>query len=170
VQERASSTVLARLAQQLEPQGAPQSLLDLLPTRTYRASECAAATSDRSDEAKQCMVCLCEYEEGDELRTLPCMHFFHKGNVAGCLAVRGSLLISFPSFRVSVASTICLGIRCCNSPGLSSAIEDPRPLVFGLVSLLYRLCGHVADREKAVPSVQNTSGYRATTVTKAAQE
>ena len=24
------------------------------------------------------MICMIEYEEGEELRTMPCMHFFHK--------------------------------------------------------------------------------------------
>ncbi len=29
--------------------------------------------------ANECLVCLGLYEEGEELRTLPCMHFFHSG-------------------------------------------------------------------------------------------
>jgi hypothetical protein len=30
-----------------------------------------------SDEDKNCPICMCDFEEGDELRILPCFHKFH---------------------------------------------------------------------------------------------
>ena len=33
---------------------------------------------EKSKEMTKCMVCLCEYERDEELRTLPCFHSYHK--------------------------------------------------------------------------------------------
>jgi len=43
-----------------------------LPTSTYHASEQPPSASN------SCAICLSEYEEGDELKTLPCFHMYHK--------------------------------------------------------------------------------------------
>jgi len=45
-----------------------QSVLELLPVSTVAASSAGA----------QCMVCLEPMETGEQIRTLPCMHVFHK--------------------------------------------------------------------------------------------
>ena len=29
------------------------------------------------DSNKKCMICIMDYEEGDNVRTMPCLHFFH---------------------------------------------------------------------------------------------
>jgi len=53
--------------------GAEDETIEALPTRTYTAAagaECAAIGSN-------CQICLEDFREGDELRTLPCFHLFH---------------------------------------------------------------------------------------------
>lgn len=68
--------ILSRITRQMGPQGVPAAMLELLPTHKYVKSEKVSA--ERAVESTQCTVCLDDYEDGDEVRTLPCMHFFHK--------------------------------------------------------------------------------------------
>jgi len=51
------------------PRGAAK--LDDLPTRKYKGEPLPAGCTE-------CSICLCSYAAGEELRTLPCLHFFHK--------------------------------------------------------------------------------------------
>jgi len=37
-----------------------------------------------------CLVCLTEYEDNEELRTMPCLHFFHKKCIDKWLLERSS--------------------------------------------------------------------------------
>lgn len=80
--------------------GASPEMLELLPTRVFKAKPPAASdaagsgavaaggagsasgaggsgsgVSDAEDDS--CKICQCEYEDGEELVTLPCLHFFH---------------------------------------------------------------------------------------------
>eukprot|EP00742_Colponemidia_sp_Colp-10_P004097 GILJ01004372.1.p1 GENE.GILJ01004372.1~~GILJ01004372.1.p1 ORF type:complete len:508 (+),score=48.62 GILJ01004372.1:154-1677(+) len=54
--------------------GASEDLISQLPTRTFRPP--TRPVSELSPEQQQCMICLSEFEEGKEIRTLPCLHFF----------------------------------------------------------------------------------------------
>lgn len=50
-----------------------QPLIDRLPTEIFQVS------ADQREDARQCSICLVEYEHGtSELRVLPCAHRFHK--------------------------------------------------------------------------------------------
>jgi hypothetical protein len=37
----------------------------------------AANVADGDESGKKCMICFMEYEIGDNVRTMPCLHFFH---------------------------------------------------------------------------------------------
>jgi hypothetical protein len=63
--------------------------LSHLPVYKYRrprpAVECVDSSCDDGDgaaealQAVNCVICVCEIEEGEDVRTLPCTHVFHKG-------------------------------------------------------------------------------------------
>jgi hypothetical protein len=62
------------------PHAASDSLISRLPTHRFNASTRRSGGGEGSageTEAPSCTVCLCEYDEGDELTTLPCFHQFH---------------------------------------------------------------------------------------------
>ena len=56
------------------------------------ASRCKGASGDTAEDKKkeQCSVCLDEFEAGQEVRRLPCMHVFHKGCVDTWLAQKST--------------------------------------------------------------------------------
>jgi hypothetical protein len=41
------------------------------------------------DSMLKCMVCLSDYEDKEEVRTMPCMHYFHKICIDKWLLSRG---------------------------------------------------------------------------------
>ncbi|MES1917796.1 MAG: hypothetical protein MHM6MM_009502, partial [Cercozoa sp. M6MM] len=43
----------------------------------YHPPSPRASEEESDDDRRTCRVCLCEYEEGDMLKTLPCFHGFH---------------------------------------------------------------------------------------------
>ncbi|KAF8730098.1 hypothetical protein HU200_017065 [Digitaria exilis] len=52
---------------------APESVVNSLPCRSYKKHEAPQC----SDDMEQCHICLTEYEDGEQIRTLPCKHEFH---------------------------------------------------------------------------------------------
>ncbi|CAO2827194.1 unnamed protein product [Amaranthus hypochondriacus] len=52
---------------------APNEVVESLPVKAYNKS-----TKFQNEEIAQCYICLLEYEEGDDMRVLPCHHEFHK--------------------------------------------------------------------------------------------
>ncbi|EEC74180.1 hypothetical protein OsI_09301 [Oryza sativa Indica Group] len=51
---------------------APESVVNSLPCKSYKKQ-----TAQCSDDMEQCHICLTEYEDGDQIRSLPCKHEFH---------------------------------------------------------------------------------------------
>ncbi|XP_031124138.1 cell wall protein RBR3 [Ipomoea triloba] len=52
---------------------APNDVVESLPVKTYNKSQ-----NDLSEDAARCYICLVDYEDGDNLRILPCHHDFHR--------------------------------------------------------------------------------------------
>ena len=50
----------------------PEQIADL-PLKKFKSSE-----MQKPGEKAKCMVCLCEFEEEEAVRTLKCFHTFHK--------------------------------------------------------------------------------------------
>ncbi|GAA5912730.1 hypothetical protein JCM6882_005774 [Rhodosporidiobolus microsporus] len=92
---------------------------------TLAASSAAAATQQHQqqgggggeEEGESCPICFTEFEEGDELRVLPCdqRHIFHTGCIDPWLLEVSS---SCPLCRLDLASTAA-------APGASTTAADP---------------------------------------------
>lgn len=53
--------------------GMNEETINAIETVTFDASK------QEEDDQATCMVCLMEFEDKEEVRKLPCGHFFHKG-------------------------------------------------------------------------------------------
>jgi len=69
---------------QVRNRGASQSNIDNLPTRTMKVEEKKDSTEEKktdqqaqSNAQKNCTICLEDWADKDEVRTLPCLHIFH---------------------------------------------------------------------------------------------
>lgn len=53
---------------------APESIVDSFPLKDYKNVK---NPENGSIDVRQCYICLCDYDEGDRLRALPCNHEYH---------------------------------------------------------------------------------------------
>eukprot|EP00520_Triparma_pacifica_P018019 CAMPEP_0118649568 /NCGR_PEP_ID=MMETSP0785-20121206/9773_1 /TAXON_ID=91992 /ORGANISM="Bolidomonas pacifica, Strain CCMP 1866" /LENGTH=573 /DNA_ID=CAMNT_0006541865 /DNA_START=189 /DNA_END=1907 /DNA_ORIENTATION=- len=92
-------TILRRrvVAEQGQSAGLNESLIDSIPILKYGVDHrCTVAGNSQGEDC--CSICLCEYEEGEDVRFLPCKHIFHPGCVdtwlkrnASCPACRQNI-------------------------------------------------------------------------------
>ncbi|XP_046546048.1 probable E3 ubiquitin-protein ligase RHG1A isoform X3 [Haliotis rubra] len=63
---------LAESLGEVKQKGMTKSELNRLPIRKFKSSD--SSGNDTTD----CLICMCDYQEGDSLRILPCCHEFHQ--------------------------------------------------------------------------------------------
>jgi len=85
--------------------GATATMIEELPTREFSSAHLPSAAG-RSSEHTQCMVCLCDYVDGDTLRTLPCLHSFHAPCIDEWLGRKRLCPLCKTSIDVDVASML----------------------------------------------------------------
>jgi hypothetical protein len=51
------------------------------------AAPSPAAAAAAADQGEECSICMCEFEEGDAVKTLPCFHSFHAASVTQPLSL-----------------------------------------------------------------------------------
>ena len=61
----------------------PKAIVSSLPKRRITVVEIEKNRERRLSHAQDeglsaCLVCLTEYEDNEEIRTMPCLHFFHR--------------------------------------------------------------------------------------------
>jgi hypothetical protein len=69
---------------------------------------------DESEEnnGERCTICLCEYQEQEDVRRLPCMHLFHKECVDQWLPTNKRC----PICRVDIESKVNVDQPLCDVP------------------------------------------------------
>jgi len=54
--------------------------LDSLPTHRYKTPT-KRQEKERDCDTMECSFCLCEFEDNDLVKTLPCFHMFHQKEI-----------------------------------------------------------------------------------------
>ncbi len=75
-------------------------IIDTIPEKIYNSAENEESEDDDKEDC--CPICLVEYENGDELRVLPCNHYMHKSCVDSWLQNHPSC----PSCRYSLRDLV----------------------------------------------------------------
>jgi hypothetical protein len=88
-----------------------------LPCRAYRKAAAAdddveAATDD--DERCTCAICLCDFEEGEEVRLLPCMHEFCRECIDAWIGRQG----------IAASCPLCKRMLVPRAPGRNAVADD----------------------------------------------
>jgi hypothetical protein len=94
------TTALERVAAAVDAElrGTPAQAVEVLPTWRWAGRTGGAGTADAptaeaaadDDETRTCQICLSQYDSGDTLRRLPCLHAFHRDCIDEWLHARRS--------------------------------------------------------------------------------
>lgn len=89
------------------PRGLESSVIRQLPTQTFAGSEVKAGES-----VAECNICICEYDEGDRLRVLQCLHRFHAKCIDKWLSVSESECIACFIYFNAIAESVFISVIC----------------------------------------------------------
>jgi len=70
-----NGAVLVTEIKRKKEKSTPLSILQSLPVHKYKTPKKV------SKETTECSFCLCDFEEGEKIKTLPCFHMFHQKEV-----------------------------------------------------------------------------------------
>ncbi|XP_022136818.1 uncharacterized protein LOC111008422 isoform X2 [Momordica charantia] len=101
-----SVVLSSRPASSIGSMPAPNDVVDSLPVKFYSKLQ-----KHQSEEVAQCYICLVEYEEGDNMRVLPCHHEFHASCVDKWLK------------EIHRVCPLCRGDICSRSDALSDDVK-----------------------------------------------
>merc|ERR1719401_2704998 len=88
--------------------GANDDTIEALPTRKFEAS---TVEGKAGGEDTRCQICMEDFEEGDDLRTLPCFHLFHSHCVDQWLKDDDSLHGSSSIRRTDIETYACESLQ-----------------------------------------------------------
>ncbi|KAK2971622.1 hypothetical protein RJ640_002387 [Escallonia rubra] len=116
---------------------APESVVDSLPLKNHGKLDLAESGPN---DVQQCYICLVEYEEGDELRVLPCHHEYHvscvdkwlkeiKGvcPVCRCNVREGAFILGYRSVGGNQSKILFPAIKAIKSPAEVGPRKLPCP-------------------------------------------
>jgi len=84
-------------------QGLNTDEINVLPTSKFmEKTQSSSSLSDRGtvsdDTVNECRICLSQFEPNETLRTLPCLHRFHRDCIDNWIQVSSLLILFFVDF------------------------------------------------------------------------
>ena len=89
----------------------PDTIIKFLPVSEVK--EIKQNVDDNDNNNKKCVICLCEFEVGDQVSALPCLHVFHTECIASW--IKKHLQCPICKFEVSLKSLIGGSYESANS-------------------------------------------------------
>ena len=114
----------ARAAQLSDQSAALRAAITALPTRLYNDTPRSAASTSSDVEVEECAICFEVYEAGEELRELPCAHFFHSRCIDEWLLGRAANAQHVEELRLA-ACPLCKAIPIGDHNKVSSMKPPP---------------------------------------------